>query len=138
MKIIRPDKDKTKYGFDVHGVIDTYPDVIVPLMRALKRAGHEVHIITGSKVGKRINNYLKKYGVYKGIHYTHFFSISSHLISKGEIVKYIKGKPWFKGNKWDKTKGEYCKRNEIALMLDDSDSYGKYFVTPYAKLFNKK
>jgi len=137
VNLYKPDENKLNYGFDVHGVLDAKPDVIIALMRALKRAGHEVHIITGSKNGKRIINYLKKYGVFAGIHYTHFFSISSHLISKGVKVRYIKGKPWFNEDIWNKTKGEYCKRNNIALMIDDSDVYGESFKTPYARFFSK-
>ena len=127
-----------KFGFDVHNVLDAQPKTIKAIMRALINDGHEVHIITGSKKGKRIFNYSEKYGVLLEIHYTHFFSISSHLISKEVPVTYIKGNPMFNEDIWNKTKGEYCSRNNISLMLDDSKLYGENFKTPYARFFHNK
>lgn len=50
----------------------------------------------------------------------------------GEPVKFTSpDNPWFDGIKWDKAKGEYCKRQDIMLHIDDSEVYGKYFETPY-------
>ena len=36
-----------KFGFDLHGVLDTHFELYATLTSALAQAGHEVHIITG-------------------------------------------------------------------------------------------
>ena len=122
-----------KYGIDIHGIIDKHT-FIPPLMEALVTSGHEVHVITGSEDGPRILNYLNSFGVYPSYHYTHFFSISSHLMDEGYPVTFDNNNPFFDDALWNKTKGEYCARNNIDFMLDDSDVYGKFFTTPYAQM----
>jgi 8-oxo-dGTP diphosphatase len=39
---------------------------------------------------------------------------------------------------WNRAKAEYCKKNGIQLHIDDSDVYGKYFETPYARFESLK
>jgi hypothetical protein len=36
-----------KFAFDIHGTIDAHPAEFAALMRALRRDGHEVHVLTG-------------------------------------------------------------------------------------------
>lgn len=38
-----------KIAFDFNGVIDTFPDVLIPLMALLKHSGHQVGFCTGNK-----------------------------------------------------------------------------------------
>jgi len=122
---------KIKVGLDLHGVIDTYPELFSQISKSLVKAGHEVHVITGSMWREKIERQLKEFD----IEYTHHFSISDYLIESGEPVKFTSpDNPWFDGLKWDEAKGKYCKRENIILHIDDSRVYGKYFETPYLQI----
>jgi hypothetical protein len=125
---------KKKLGLDYHGVIDTKPDFFEPICKALIEAGHEIHIITGNKETQEIKEALNfEHGLFKK--YTHFFSIVDYHESQDTKVWYDeKGTPWMDGEIWDKTKCEYCEREQIDLYIDDSLRYLEHFSTPY-KIF---
>jgi len=123
-----------KYGFDVHGVIDTYPTVFAAMMRALVAAGHEVHVITGPSQTPEFEKDLEAHGVV----YTHFCSIIDYCHAKGIAVTYDgRGNGWVRAEAWDSAKGEYCALNGIHLHIDDSDEYHKWFQTPYLKMMKR-
>lgn len=50
-----------RFAVDCDGTLTRYPDLFVAIGRALKQAGHEVHILTGidlaTFVGKRVPKY---------------------------------------------------------------------------------
>lgn len=126
---------KLKIGLDVHGVIDRLPEVFGPLTQALVAQGHEVHILTGPHKTPEFEKQLRDLGVV----WTHFLSIADYHTEQGNSVVYDdKGDPWVDKDLWDRTKGEYCLREGIQLHIDDSDSYGQHFETPYAKLSSPK
>ena len=56
-----------KFGFDVHGVLDTHHEVYSTITAALVTAGHEVHVITGAVKTPELSEQLKV----AGISYTH-------------------------------------------------------------------
>lgn len=113
-----------KFGFDVHGVVDTHCDVYAALSSALVAAGHEVHVITGAIMSPELDAILKK----AGVNYTHFFSIAQYHMDKGEDeVKWVDGEPWMDDEVWNRTKADYCRREGIRLLIDDSPVYGRYF-----------
>ena len=117
-----------KVGFDVHGVMDKHPDLFNTLGTLFVSAGIEVHIITGSPAGPEVALELQRAGMKLGINYTHFFSILDYHSYIGNDVKYDKlGHGWMDNELWNKTKGDYCKREGIDLMIDDSDEYHKHF-----------
>jgi len=121
-----------KYGFDIHGVMDSDPTLFHSLTHALVNAGHEVHIITGPKK-EVVEPFLKA----NNIAYTHFFSIVEDAEKNDMNIKWDKeGHPWIDPQFWDRAKARYCAKNKIDIHLDDSPEYGKYFKTPYA-LFKK-
>jgi UDP:flavonoid glycosyltransferase YjiC (YdhE family) len=124
---------KIKIGIDIHGVIDAHPEFFSTLTKLLVDNGHEVHIITGSKITEEMEH-LEKFG----ISYTHLFSITDHHANKGTAIKWDeKGEPHLDPYLWDKTKAEYCKEAGIDLHFDDSDTYNYFFKTPYARFFAK-
>jgi len=122
-------------GIDIHGTLDTIPDVLKPIMRSMVSQGHLVYIITGVPF-EYVKDKLDTLGMIRGYNYTHFFSIEEHLLKKGVriIGKNKKGRNIYRSIDWNITKANYCKKNNIGLMLDDSKIYGRYFSTPYARL----
>lgn len=123
--------DIIKLGIDVHGVADTFPDFFSRLSRELVSQGHEVHIITGTEHTRSLEHYLKDQ---LGLFWTHLFSVTTYHKKEGTEVTYIDGNPYMDNRIWNRSKAEYCRRNGIQLHIDDSDIYGKYFSTPYARL----
>lgn len=124
---------KIKIGLDLHGVIDARPEFFRELTKLFVDNGHEVHIITGSKIEHEMEK-IKSLNV----SYTHLFSITDHHMDIGtNIVWDEKGNPHLDAYLWDKTKAEYCKEHGIDLHLDDSDTYGYFFKTPYTRFYSK-
>lgn len=121
-----------KVGLDLHGVIDSFPEFFSALSKDLVSTGWEVHIITGptrTKAQKEIDKF--------NIEFTHFFSIEDfHIENKTQVSYDEKGNPWLDENLWNKTKADYCHRNNILLHLDDTSRYQKHFLTHFA-LFQK-
>lgn len=124
-----------KIGLDIHGVCDTSPEFFKVLTKLFVDAGHEVHILTGRRVSDGAIKEIEDLN----ISYTHFFSIADYHESSGtEMSNDNNGNPWMDDETWDRTKGDYCKRNNIDFCLDDTERYGKYFETPFAFIKIKK
>jgi len=122
-----------KLGIDIHGTIDFLPKVWSLFSNLLVDNGHQVHIMTGSK----ITNEIKKQLYELGIKWTHIFSITDYHESIGtEIIYDSKGNPWMDQKLWNKTKAEYAKEKKLDLMVDDSSIYLKKFETPCVLMIN--
>ena len=118
-----------KIGLDIHGVCDSAPDFFKELTKLFIEAGHEIHILTGRRISDGALDEIKELG----LTYTHFFSIADYHTEIGtDMHDDRNGMPWMDGETWDKTKGEYCKRNNIDFCIDDTERYGQYFSTPFA------
>ena len=101
-----------KFGFDVHGVVDTHCDIYATITAALVAAGHEVHVITGAVMSHELEGILKE----SGVTYTNFFSIAQYHMDKGDNeVKWVDGEPWMDDEVWNRTKADYC----LITTLDD-------------------
>lgn len=131
-----------KIALDIHGVIDTNPEFFSQLTFAISGDAqeygleHEVHILTGSRLGSgEIEYQLKE----MNINYTHIFSIADYLkeYGKKELPQSTPENPWFCKEEWDMVKADYCRRNKIDLCLDDCDAYFKHFTTPIARYYSK-
>ncbi len=123
-----------KFGFDIHGVVDTHPEVYAAITKALEEAGHEVHVITGAQRTPELEFRLQDLG----IRYTHWFSIVQYHLDKGDIdVKFVDGQPWMDREAWNRTKAEYCEEAGIDLVIDDSPIYGSYFTGKCLYLLQK-
>lgn len=121
-----------KIGIDIHGVIDSDPMFFSKLTKSLRDAGNEVHILTGVEDGFEVRESLKDLD----ITYTHFFSITTHHKTIGTNIKYIDGNPrhpLIQSDRWDKTKADYCLKNGIDIMIDDSIMYEMYFDKIYTQ-----
>jgi len=119
-----------RIGFDIHGVIDDNPPLFSTIIKEFKLLGYEIHILTGSLPTKKIIDELKSYD----IEYDHLFSILGYHKSKGTKMWKDKRGWWVDDDIWNRTKGEYCKENNLKFHLDDTKIYGKYFNTPFGHL----
>jgi hypothetical protein len=127
---------KLKLGLDFHGVIDTFPEMIAEMSRMFVAAGHEVHVVTGLKRDAIVQKGLDDFG----IQYTHYFSIVEQLEADGVTIVWRDGLPYADKIHWDIAKRDYCQKNEIDLMIDDSPVYKDTFndiSTVYLHLINK-
>ena len=122
-----------KLGLDIHGVIDSKPEIFSFLSKSIIESNGEVHIITGGTwTGE-----LKKLVEESGVVYTHSFSVYDYLKSIGAKemgrIKFPDGTTQnkFDNDLWDSIKGEYCQSNGINLHIDDTEIYFKYFTTPF-------
>lgn len=122
-----------KIGLDIHGVTDTNTKFFSEFSKAIIAAGGEIHIITGPSRFKT-EPFLKEHD----IAYTHFFSIVEEAErSKKDIRWEDADNPWIDSEAWNRAKAKYCKEHNIDMHIDDSDLYGQYFKTPYARFYSK-
>ncbi len=113
-----------KIGLDFHGVINADPGFFSQETKSLIEQGHEIHIITGHEDIQCFRDEFETYSII----YTHFFSIVSYHKSIGTTVKYdANNQPWIDTLLWDKSKADYCQKNNIDILIDDTARYGKYF-----------
>ena len=118
-----------KVGIDIHGVITDSPYHWKEVAQSFINLGYEVHIITGAEFDK-VKDILDDFP------FTHFFSITEYHKYSGKINYDKHGNPHLNDELWNRTKAEYCKRNNIDIHYDDSPIYGKYFTnkTKYIKV----
>ena len=131
--ILENNKSAPKIGIDLHGVVTDMPQFFSFFTKAMISAGAEVHIVTGGATEDD-----KKLLREHDIRYTHFFSIVDYHRQKGTPTsgKHPKyGFDMISDEEWDKTKGEYCRDNNIDLHIDDTLIYNNYFTTPFCRLW---
>jgi hypothetical protein len=119
-----------KIGFDIHGVIDKNPKLFSELINTFREKGYEIHILTGSLISKELLDELDSYE----IKYDKLFSILEYHKSTGTKMWEDERGWWIDQDVWDKTKGEYCEKNNIKFHIDDTRIYGKYFMTPFGHI----
>ena len=123
-----------RIGLDLHGVIDSNPKFWASFSRLLVVGNdHEVHIIMGPPIKKVMAKLVRFH-----MCFTHLFSIVDYHRDRGTKMWQDELGRWnMSPYEWDKTKADYCVRQEIDLHIDDSSIYGKFFITPYAMYLNK-
>lgn len=128
---------KMALGLDIHGVINAMPDFFAFLSDSFIKNGGRVHIITGGSLTEKLLNEIKEFG----IKYTHIFSVYDYLIESGEPTNgeriFTDGthQKRFADDVWDRVKGDYCKKHNINLHIDDTLAYKDGFKTPFAYLY---
>ena len=124
-----------KIGIDLHGVIDRNPQFWINFANQVKSSKGEIHIISGQSWSQNLLNQLLEYNQGKKW-WDFYFSIDDYLLYEKKIDYCIDEKSGrrYPNEIWDPAKGEYCLRNQIDIMFDDSPIYGKYFKTPYFKI----
>lgn len=116
-----------KIGLDYHGVLDKYPKFFKLFIEAMKAKEHIIYIITGAPLADFTQDPLVR-----GITYDYFYSITDDFANTNLPRETdSKGHVSFDEILWNTAKALYCKKNEIDMMIDDSEIYGKFFATPY-------
>ena len=124
-----------KIAIDIHGTIDARTVFFSRLIKLLRAYGIEIHITTGVQSSIGLKEQLRKWE----IEYDVLFSITDYHLAKGTKVTWDEnGDPWIEESIWDRTKADYCKRNNVDLAIDDSEVYETYFDTPYIRFDRKK
>ena len=121
-------------GIDIHGVINAKPDFFREFMATLIQGGAEIHVISGPTIAQ-CQKELEALRIFPVTHYTKIFSIVDYHIAVGTKVIWTPEGPEMDPYLWNETKAAYCEREKIDLHIDDSDMYGMFFKTPYARFF---
>lgn len=119
---------KKKIGIDFHGVISSQPGVFEVFTKEIRKLGVEVFVISGGPE-KDIIRYLHQYR----IEYDHVWGILDYYETKGQVAYFDDGSFQVPTELWNRAKAEYCAKENIEFHIDDSNVYGKYFVTPYCQ-----
>ena len=117
-----------KIGLDFHGVISAEPKLFAEFCSEIRKYGILVYIISGGP-RKDIIKYLDAYH----IEYDHVWAILDVCEQTGTVAFYDDGSFQVPTDIWDKAKAEYCAQEGIDFHIDDSNIYGRYFVTPYCQ-----
>ena len=127
-----------KISLDIHGVIDSMPDLFSFLSEAIVNSGGEVHIVTGGRWDEKLEKQLNDFG----IKWTHKFSVYDYLKeSDAEVIGKVEFpdgtiQKKFEDGLWDHVKADYCKKHNISLHIDDTLIYNDFFQTPFARLWS--
>lgn len=112
-----------KIGFDLHGVLTEAPKVLKPILMALRKAGHEVYILSGPPE-KVVRKELDSLGYYEGVHFDKVFSmIDLAMKLKAKVWEQPKGHYWCNDRLWWTLKGLICKEHNIQILIDDRPEY---------------
>ena len=115
-----------KIGFDLHGVLDTYPEKCESMIKMLKKTGHTVCIVSGPIVEK-INIELEKLG-YDKYYFSDKCSVVDFLTMRGvEFDLTDPDNPWCDEQVWWDAKARICKAYQIDYLIDDSLKYKPAF-----------
>lgn len=119
---------KIKIGIDFHGVISAAPELFAEFCHEIRRYGIQVYIISGGPE-KDVADYLQK----KAIEYDRIWAILDFYEQKGKAERFEDGSFKVDTTLWNKAKAKYCASEDIRFHIDDSNVYGKYFITPYCR-----
>jgi hypothetical protein len=113
-----------RIAFDLHGVLDKYPEIFLPMTKILTLLGNHIFVISGPPI-KDILSEIKELG-YNNI--VKIRSVVDYLKSEGYEVSYDKnGDPWFDEEAWWDAKAHICQIEKIDIMIDDSLKYKPAF-----------
>ena len=114
-------------GIDLHGVIDSDPEVFKAFMKAVS-IHNFVYVISGPPA-EQISEELKSFGINQTVpHYTRICSVVDHLTSKKvPMWQDERGRWWSSEEDWWCSKAEICDQYKVDIMIDDKELFEPYF-----------
>jgi len=120
-----------KIAFDVHGTIDTSPEVFKPIMKMFMRSGVDIVIFSGPPKDD-IDKELWNLDFEKGIHYSEIYSVVDLLKSIDIPMEQDKNGNWWCAEKpWWKAKGMLCEAVHVDIVIDNDFRY-QYDIEKHA------
>jgi len=115
-----------KLGIDLHGVIDSNPDLFKNLLTLMSLQNKEVYVVSGPpKVDIIIE--LNNLGFERELHYKDVYSIVDFLKESG-VEMWLKNYRWWCNKKdWQESKAKICNSLSLEYMIDDKEMYRKAF-----------
>ena len=121
-----------KIAFDLHGVLDTYPEQMKPELSRLVSAGHEVIILSGA-FSEDIRDECTSLGLCSR-HYTQILSLLDYGVhtlglTPWEAVSPRTGKmgTYINDDIWWALKAILCRIYKVYCLFDDKREYSIYF-----------
>jgi hypothetical protein len=99
-----------RFGFDIDGTITAAPEAFAAIMRALRQAGHDVHVITGQSSPITSEDWAKR------VHQLETLGIGTDCYGR----MHISGPP-----DWVADKAAYCRENGIDFVFENDVAYGR-------------
>lgn len=114
-----------KVAFDLHGVLDKYPNILKPTVMMLKRCGIAVDVLSGPSC-EVVQKELMKLGYDYLV--GNCFSVVDELKKWGVEFEYDEnGNPWCDEQMWWDAKARICQKYKIDILVDDSWKYKPAF-----------
>jgi hypothetical protein len=114
-------------SFDLHGILNKYPEILKPLLEMLSK--DNVVLVVSGPPEDDILKELSKLGYQHSVHYDNIISVTDYIKEKGIWMwkdKY--GNLWCDDESWWSSKSEICEDYGIDILFDDSKKYGEYFT----------
>lgn len=116
-----------RIAVDLHGVADSFPEVLMPLMEALIKCGNAIIVLSGPPV-EDVRKSLDELGYESLVHYDAIASVVDFLKQEGaEMWQDDKGRWWTNDEDWWASKAKMCERLSIDMLIDDSERYLPFF-----------
>ena len=113
-----------RIGIDLHGVIDSDPDLFKGIMSLKSR---DVYIVSGPPKIEIVAE-LEALGIEKELHYKEVYSIVDFLKEQGVEMWQDKNRRWWSNDKdWLESKAKICDKLSLSYMLDDKEMYKAAF-----------
>lgn len=122
--------ESKRIGLDFHKVISADPQFFYRFCLAANAEGFEIYIISGGP-----EKYVRQFLRQQQIEYDCLWCIFDYYKDKEKVIYHSDGSFMMNDEVWNRAKAEYCRAHKIAVHIDDSLIYGKYFTTPYC-LYN--
>jgi hypothetical protein len=122
-----------KIAVDLHGVADSFPEVLMPLMEALRQCGNTIIVLSGPPEGD-VRNALTGLGYQDGIHYDSIASVVDFLKeTEADMWQDDRGRWWTNDDDWWASKATMCQNLNVDMIIDDSHKYMPYFEGMHTK-----
>ena len=112
-----------RIAFDVHGTMDSAPEVFKPMMQMFMRSGVDVVIFSGPPKSQ-IADELDRLGYIKDVHYGLIYSVVDFLKSIDVPMSQDENGHWWCDEKiWWKSKGMMCEALHVDMVIDNDFRY---------------